>query len=44
MLSSKLPDSSDTGYRFFKRQSQSNPNVWVSLSDPQPATATATSR
>jgi predicted transglutaminase-like cysteine proteinase len=35
---------SETGYRFFKRQSQSNPNVWVSLSDPQPATATATSR
>jgi len=35
---------SETGYRFFKRQSQANPNVWVSLSDPQPAIATATSR
>ena len=35
---------SETGYRFVKRQSQSNPNVWVSLGDPQPATATATSR
>ena len=35
---------SETGYRFFKRQSQSNPNVWVSLSDPQRAIATATSR
>jgi predicted transglutaminase-like cysteine proteinase len=35
---------SKTGYHFAKRQSQSNPNVWVSLSDPRPATATATSR
>jgi predicted transglutaminase-like cysteine proteinase len=35
---------SDTGYRFVKRQSQSNPNVWVSLGDPRPAIATATSR
>jgi predicted transglutaminase-like cysteine proteinase len=35
---------SETGYRFFKRQSQANPNMWVSLSDPQPAIATATSR
>jgi predicted transglutaminase-like cysteine proteinase len=35
---------SETGYRFFKRQSQSNPNVWVSLSDAQRAFATATSR
>jgi predicted transglutaminase-like cysteine proteinase len=32
---------SDTGYRFVKRQSQSNPNVWVSLGDPRPATSTA---
>ena len=24
---------SDTGYRFVKRQSQSNPNTWVSLGD-----------
>jgi predicted transglutaminase-like cysteine proteinase len=35
---------SETGYRFIKRQSQSNPNVWVSLGDPQPAIGTATSR
>lgn len=35
---------SETGYRFVKRQSQSNPNVWVSLGDPRPAIATATSR
>ena len=35
---------SDTGYRFIKRQSQSSPNVWVSLGDQNPATATATSR
>ena len=32
---------SETGYRFVKRQSQSNPNVWVALGDPRPATATA---
>lgn len=35
---------SETGYRFVKRQSQSNPNVWVSLGDQRPAIATATSR
>jgi predicted transglutaminase-like cysteine proteinase len=35
---------SDTGYRFVKRQSQTNPNVWVSLGDPRGAPATATSR
>ena len=35
---------SKTGYRFVKRQSQSNPNVWVSLGDLRPAIATATSR
>ena len=28
---------SDTGYRFVKRQSQADPNVWVSLGDPRPA-------
>jgi predicted transglutaminase-like cysteine proteinase len=33
-----------TGYRFVKRQSQSDPNQWVSLGDPRPAAATATSR
>jgi predicted transglutaminase-like cysteine proteinase len=26
----------DTGYRYTKRQSQSDPNVWVSLGDPRP--------
>ncbi len=35
---------SDTGYRFVKRQSQSDPNVWVALGDPRPAVATATAR
>ena len=35
---------SDTGYRFVKRQSQNDPNVWVALGDPRPATSTATSR
>jgi len=33
-----------TGYRFVKRQSQSDPNAWVSLGDARPAPATATSR
>ena len=32
---------SETGYRFVKRQSQSNPNVWVALGDPRPTVATA---
>jgi predicted transglutaminase-like cysteine proteinase len=35
---------SDTGYRFVKRQSQADPNVWVSLGDSHSATATATAR
>jgi predicted transglutaminase-like cysteine proteinase len=35
---------SDTGYRFVKRQSQADPNVWVGLGEPHPAQATATSR
>ena len=30
----------ETGYRFVKRQSQKDPNVWVSLGDPRPAPAT----
>jgi predicted transglutaminase-like cysteine proteinase len=34
----------DSGYRFVKRQSQSDPNIWVSLGDPRPASATAASR
>lgn len=32
---------SETGYRFVKRQSQRDPNVWVSLGDPRPAPPTA---
>jgi predicted transglutaminase-like cysteine proteinase len=35
---------SESGYRFVKRQSQSNPNSWVSLGDPPPTVATATAR
>ena len=35
---------SDTGYRFVKRQSQSDPNVWVSLGEPRPVPLTATPR
>jgi predicted transglutaminase-like cysteine proteinase len=35
---------SDTNYRFVKRQSQVDPNLWVSLGDPRPAVSTATSR
>jgi predicted transglutaminase-like cysteine proteinase len=34
----------DTGYRFVKRQSQSDPNAWVSLGDPRGAPLTASSR
>lgn len=26
----------ETGYRYTKRQSQSDPNIWVSLGDPRP--------
>jgi predicted transglutaminase-like cysteine proteinase len=35
---------SETDYRYVKRQSQTNANVWVSLGDPRPAQLTATSR
>ena len=35
---------SDSGYRFVKRQAQSDPNVWVALGDARPLIATATSR
>jgi predicted transglutaminase-like cysteine proteinase len=35
---------SDTGYRFVKRQSQVDPNVWVALGEPHLAPATASSR
>lgn len=34
---------SATNYRFVKRQSQQDPNVWVALGDPRPMVATATS-
>jgi predicted transglutaminase-like cysteine proteinase len=34
---------SETSYRFIKRQSQSDPNVWISLGDSRPAATTATS-
>ncbi len=34
---------SESGYRFVKRQSQSNPNTWVALGEP-PAAITATAR
>ena len=33
----------ETNYRFVKRQSQIDPNVWVALGDPRPAMATAAS-
>jgi predicted transglutaminase-like cysteine proteinase len=35
---------SDTGYRFVKRQSQSDPNTWVALGDTRPAPSTAAAR
>jgi predicted transglutaminase-like cysteine proteinase len=35
---------SDTGYRFVKRQSQADPNVWMSLGDPRGAPSTASAR
>jgi predicted transglutaminase-like cysteine proteinase len=35
---------SESGYRFVKRQSQANPNSWVALGDPPPATTTASAR
>jgi predicted transglutaminase-like cysteine proteinase len=34
----------ETGYHFIKRQSQSDPNVWVALGDNHPAVATASAR
>ncbi len=35
---------SETGYRFVKRQSQSDPNAWIALGEPRGAPATATAR
>jgi predicted transglutaminase-like cysteine proteinase len=34
---------SETSYHFVKRQSQTDPNRWVSLGDPRPTVATASS-
>jgi predicted transglutaminase-like cysteine proteinase len=34
----------ETGYRFVKRQSQRDPNIWVSLGDPRAPGPTAASR
>jgi predicted transglutaminase-like cysteine proteinase len=34
----------ETAYRFVKRQSQRDPNVWVTLGDQRPAAATAAAR
>jgi predicted transglutaminase-like cysteine proteinase len=35
---------SETGYRFVKRQSQNDPNVWLALGEPRPAGVTAAAR
>ena len=35
---------SETSYHFVKRQAQTDPNLWVSLGDPRPTAATASSR
>ncbi len=35
---------SETKYHYVKRQAQHDPNIWISLGDPRPAMATATSR
>jgi len=35
---------SETGYRFVKRQSQADPNVWLSLGEPRTAPLTSSSR
>jgi predicted transglutaminase-like cysteine proteinase len=35
---------SHTSYHFVKRQSQTDPNLWIALGDPRPAPWTATSR
>jgi predicted transglutaminase-like cysteine proteinase len=35
---------SDTGYRFVKRQSQQDPNVWVAIGDSRPALLTTASK
>jgi predicted transglutaminase-like cysteine proteinase len=35
---------SETGYRYVKRQSQNDPNVWLALGEPRPAGVTAAAR
>jgi predicted transglutaminase-like cysteine proteinase len=35
---------SESGYRYVKRQSQFDQNVWIALGDPRPAAATASAR
>jgi predicted transglutaminase-like cysteine proteinase len=42
--SNEIQPWSETGYRFVKRQSQSDPNVWIALGDTATAPATASSR
>ena len=47
ILDNERPDIllwSETGYHFVKRQSQTDPNLWIALGDPRPAVATATTR
>jgi predicted transglutaminase-like cysteine proteinase len=47
ILDNQHPDIrlwSDTDYRFVKRQTQFDQNTWISLGDPRPLMATATSR
>ena len=43
-LENKILAWDKTGYRFIKRQSQSDPNVWVSLGDPREAPALVSAR
>ena len=42
--SNEIQPWSETGYRFVKRQAQSDPNVWIALGDAATAPATASSR
>lgn len=47
ILDNQHPDIllwSDTAYRYVKRQSQRDQNVWIALGDPRPTISTATSR
>ncbi len=41
---SKVLPWNETGYRFVKRQSQSDPNTWVMLDEPRAAPATVSAR